>query len=95
MKARVMAVALVAALALVGCDDDDDEDYSATSENCQVIDYGEGEQYELCCTVNCYYHYDDDEYVEQCLEERTCSSSTGSACPHWVIEEYDYPPCIY
>ncbi len=89
--------ALVAALALVGCGDwdDDDEDYTETSQNCRVIDYGEGEQYKLCCTATCYYHYDWDEYVEQCQEDQTCSTPTGSACPSWVVEQYGYPPCFY
>lgn len=90
----IMAAALVAALALVGCGDDDD-DYTATSQNCQVTDYGGGEQYTLCCTLTCHYHYDHDEYVEQCQEDRTCSTPTGSACPDWVIEGHDYPHCYY
>lgn len=94
-----MRAALVGALALFGCGDDDhhhdDDDYTETFENCQVIDYGGGEQYKLCCTATCYYHYDHHEYVEECREERTCSTSTGSPCPNSVIEAYGYPPCFY
>jgi hypothetical protein len=93
----IMAAALVGALALAGCDDwdDDDEDYTETYQNCQVIDYGDGEQYKLCCTTTCYFHYDEDEYTQQCQEDRTCSTPTGSACPNRVIEQYGYPPCFY
>ena len=92
----IMAAALVAALAPVGCGDDcDDEDYTETYQNCQVTDYGAGEQYTLCCTLTCSYHYDcdDDKYVEQCAQQRTCTSPTGSACPPSVIEKPGYPPC--
>lgn len=92
----MMTAALVGALALVGCDDwDDDEDYTETYQNCEVIDYGEGEQYKLCCTATCYFHFDHDEYTEQCQDDRTCSTPTGAACPSWVIERYGYPPCFY
>ncbi|MBP1686241.1 MAG: hypothetical protein H6Q33_2384 [Deltaproteobacteria bacterium] len=91
----IMAAAFAAALTVVGCGDDDDEDYTETYQNCQVADYGGGEQYKLCCTVTCNYHYDDDEYVAQCAESRTCTTATGSACPTWVVQENRYPPCPY
>ncbi len=95
----MMAAALMGALALVGCDDwdDDHEDFTETYQNCEVIDYGGGEQYKLCCTATCHFHYDydDGDYTEQCQEDRTCSTPTGSACPNWVITQYGYPPCLY
>jgi len=93
----ILTAALVASLALVGCDDDD---FTETYQNCRVADYGGGEQYKLCCTAVCEYHYhydywDDDEYEVECQENPTCSTATGSACPDWVIEDQGYPPCLY
>lgn len=91
----IMAAALVAALALVGCGDDDDEDWTETYQNCQAVDYGNGQQYTLCCTATCKYHWDDDEYVAQCQENRTCTTASGSACPSSVTDGIHYPPCPY
>jgi hypothetical protein len=96
MKVEMIAAVVVAALAMAGCGGDDD-DYTATAQNCQVVEYGEGEQYKLCCTVTCYYHYDNDHYSEQCSEARSCvpvAPTTGD-CPQPVIDENDYPRCPY
>ena len=90
----ILAAALLGGFTLAGCGDDD-EDYTETFQNCQVIDGGEGEQYEVCCTVTCHYHYDYDEYAAQCHEDRTCSTSAGSPCPDGAVDEHDYPHCYY
>lgn len=91
----LMTAALAAALMLGGCGDDDDDDWTETYQNCQAVDYGNSQQYTLCCTVTCKYHWDDDEYVAQCQESRTCTTASGGACPSSVTDGIRYPPCPY
>ncbi len=94
MNRLFFAAAIAATLLVAGCDDDDD-DYSYSSENCRTVDYGEGEEYELCCILRCYGEYDWDEAYENCSEEYTCASRDGGPCPEEVIRIYRYPECIY
>jgi hypothetical protein len=89
----VLALAFALTLGLAGCDEDDD--YSYVSENCNDVDVGENERYELCCTLRCEGEADWDDYHEHCSAEYTCTASTGDACPREIIEKYGYPDCIY
>jgi uncharacterized lipoprotein YehR (DUF1307 family) len=92
---RIM-VALVAVLAMVGCGDEDHHhhhDSTATAENCKIVNDAAGAQYKLCCSVTCSYHYDHDEYMQQCTQQQTCTPPTNSACPPSIIEENGYPTC--
>ncbi len=95
MKGGIITALLIAALPLAGCGDDS-ESYSGSASNCHSFDAGSGVQYNLCCTVTCsgHYDYDDDDYREQCTQQRSCSSSDGSPCPPEVIA-HGYPPCPY
>jgi hypothetical protein len=93
MNRLFLAVAIAASLLVAGCDESDD--YSYHSENCASVDYGEGEEYELCCTLRCHGDYDYDNAHESCTEEYTCTSSNGDPSPHDVIDSNWYPECIY
>lgn len=89
----VLVLAAALALSVAGCDEDDD--YSYKSENCTVVDLGDDEQYELCCTLHCRGECDWDDCHEQCDAEYTCTPWTGDTCPHEIIDYYGYPECIY
>jgi hypothetical protein len=92
MKRTLLASVLALMLFGAGCGDDD---YSYRTENCTSIDYGGGDEYELCCRLRCHGECDYDECHESCDEEFSCESSTGDPCPPDVIEDYGYPHCIY
>jgi hypothetical protein len=93
-RCGIAAAALTAALALSGCGCDD-EDSSATAQNCQVLNV-DNEQYTLCCTLTCNYHYDDNgNYSQTCTQLRSCATPSGAACPPAIANGDAYPPCPY
>ena len=93
MRGLLSSVVLMVALGLTGCYDDD-EDYSAQSENCAVVDYGLGETYTLCCRLSCTAEYDDGDYTEQCREENSCTAASGAPCPLFVLQDNRFPACL-
>lgn len=95
MKGVLLVPVFALVLVGAGCDWDDDDDYSYHTENCRSVDYGGGEEYELCCRLSCHGEYDYDHAHEHCDEEYTCESSTEDDCPPFVIDDNWYPECIY
>jgi hypothetical protein len=94
MKGILFGLVFICVLVTASCYDDDD-DYTYESENCTLVDYGGGQTYTLCCRVKCSAEYDDGDYRERCIEENSCTSSTGGPCPPVVVQENRYPACLY
>ena len=72
-----------------------DDESSYKTENCTVVVAVDGQTVTLCCRLKCEASWDGDDFRERCVEEPTCTTSTGALCPLSVVQAVGFPPCLY